>query len=91
VTFVFGEAQLEGNCALASFCRLSKERYGLPPDQSQLRERLTKQAAHELGQTSGPRHCDDWRCVMASSHSVELVDVHSAEFCERRAGVMRER
>ncbi len=79
-TFVFGEAQLEGNCALASLYRLSEEHYGLPADEEKLRERLTKEAVHELGHTFGLRHCEDWECVMASSHSVELVDVKSAEF-----------
>jgi len=80
-TFVFGEAQVGGQCALASFYRLSEEHYGLPPDEGTLRERLFKEAVHELGHTFGLRHCDDWRCVMASSHSVERVDVKSAEFC----------
>jgi len=80
-TFVFGEAQLEGNCALASLYRLSEEHYGLPADEGKLRERLTKEAVHELGHTFGLRHCEDWQCVMASSHSVELVDVKSGEFC----------
>lgn len=80
-TFVFGEAQIEGNCALASLYRLSEEHYGLPADEGKLRERLTKEAVHELGHTFGLRHCEDWQCVMASSHSVELVDVKSAEFC----------
>lgn len=88
-TFVFGEAQLAGNCALASLYRLSEERYGLPADETKLRERLTKEAVHELGHTFGLRHCDDWQCVMASSHSVELVDVKSAEFCEECAGILR--
>ena len=80
-TFVFGEAQLEGNCAVASLYRLQEEHYGLPADERKLRERLFKEATHELGHTFGLRHCDDWQCVMASSHSVELVDVKSAEFC----------
>jgi archaemetzincin len=45
------------------------------------RERLVKEAAHELGHTFGLRHCPDWRCVMSSSHGVELLDVKGAEFC----------
>ena len=88
-TFVFGEAQLKGNCALASLYRLSEEHYGLPADEGKLRERLTKEAVHELGHTFGLRHCEDWQCVMASSHSVELVDVKSAEFCEDCARAVR--
>jgi archaemetzincin len=80
-TFVFGEAQLEGHCAVVSFYRLAEEHYGLPADEGKLRERLVKEAVHELGHTFGLSHCDDWRCVMASSHGVERLDVKGAEFC----------
>ena len=88
-TFVFGEAQLEGNCAVASLYRLSEEHYGLPADEGKLRERLVKEAVHELGHTFGLRHCEDWQCVMASSHSVEMVDVKTAEFCGECVRVVR--
>jgi len=80
-TFVFGEAQIGGRCAVASFYRLQEQLYGLPPDEERLRERLTKETVHELGHTFGLPHCDQWDCVMHSSHSVELVDVKSAAFC----------
>ena len=81
LTFVFGEAQVAGACALVSACRLREEFYGLPPREELFQERLVKEAVHELGHTFGLRHCDDWRCVMASSHAVERIDVKSAEFC----------
>jgi len=81
LTFVFGEAQLAGNCAIVSTHRLREEVYGLPPNPPLLAERLLKEAIHELGHTFGLRHCDDWRCVMTSSHSVEWLDVKAAEFC----------
>ena len=81
LTFVFGEAQLEGRCALVSLCRLREEFYGLPPRDDLLKERLLKEAVHELGHTFGLRHCDDWNCVMASTHAVERLDVKSAAFC----------
>jgi len=81
LTFVFGEAQLDGSCAVVSTARLRDEYYGLPPSEPILRERLLKEAAHELGHTFGLRHCPDWRCVMTSSHGVERLDVKSAEFC----------
>jgi archaemetzincin len=81
LTFVFGEAQLEGNCAVVSTARLKEEFYGLPRSEERMRERLLKEAAHELGHTFGLRHCIDWSCVMASSHSVELLDVKNPEFC----------
>jgi archaemetzincin len=81
LTFVFGEAQLDGNCAVVSTARLHEEFYGMPSSEALLRERLVKEAAHELGHTFGLRHCSDWRCVMSSSHAVERLDVKGAEFC----------
>ena len=81
LTFVFGEAQLSGACAVVSLHRLREEFYGLPARHELLRERLVKEAVHELGHTFGLRHCDDWRCVMTSSHAVERLDVKGAGFC----------
>ncbi|MGH9813862.1 MAG: hypothetical protein ACRD4T_12075, partial [Candidatus Acidiferrales bacterium] len=42
LTFVFGEAQLDGPCALVSLHRLREEFYGLPSAPELLRERLLK-------------------------------------------------
>ena len=81
LTFVFGEAQLDGNCAVVSTARLLEESYGMPKSVDLLRERLFKEAVHELGHTFGLRHCSDWRCVMTSSHGVERLDVKEATFC----------
>ena len=81
LTFVFGEAQLDGNCAVVSTARLQEEFYGMPGREELYRERLLKEAAHELGHTFGLRHCADWRCVMSSSHGVERLDVKGADFC----------
>lgn len=81
LTFVFGEAQLNGPCAVISAHRLRQEFYGLPPNPLRLRERLLKEAVHELGHTLDLRHCEDYRCAMAPSHAVEWVDLKSASFC----------
>jgi archaemetzincin len=64
-----------------SLQRLDERFYGLPARQELLRERLVKEAVHELGHTFGLRHCDDWRCVMTSSHAVDRLDVKGIEFC----------
>jgi len=88
LTFVFGEAESGGRCAVVSLQRLDERHYGLPARQDLLSERLRKEAIHELGHTFGLRHCDDWRCVMTSSHAIERLDVKSWEFCRKcRAGV----
>lgn len=80
-TFVFGEAQLSGQCAVISMFRLRQQLYGLPPDPELTAERLLKEALHELGHTLGLRHCHDWSCPMASSFSIERLDLKSVSFC----------
>jgi archaemetzincin len=79
--YVFGEAQLAGPCAIVSVFRLRQEFYGLDPDNSLLRQRLIKESVHELGHTLDLRHCQDYRCVMASSHAVEWIDLRESSFC----------
>ena len=81
LTFVFGEAQLEGPCALVSSFRLRQEFYGLPPDAGLAHERLVKEAVHELGHTLRLTHCHSYDCVMSASHSVELIDLKGSAFC----------
>jgi archaemetzincin len=62
----------------------------LPADEGKLRERLTRKAVRELGHTFGLRHCEDWQCVMASSHSVVVVvGVKPVEFCEDSARLVQ--
>ncbi|MGA2417061.1 MAG: archaemetzincin family Zn-dependent metalloprotease [Candidatus Sulfotelmatobacter sp.] len=81
LTFVFGEAQMGGPCAVLSAHRLRQEFYGLPSDRDLFRHRVLKEAVHELGHTLSLTHCGDYRCVMASSHAVEWIDLKEEEFC----------
>jgi archaemetzincin len=81
LTFVFGEAQIGGPCAVISAHRLRQEFYGLPPDGGLFRERVIKEAVHELGHTLNLTHCEDYRCVMASSHAVEWIDLKESALC----------
>ena len=81
LTFVFGEAQMGGPCAVVSAHRLRQEFYGLPPDRELFRLRVIKEAVHELGHTLKLTHCDDYRCVMASSHAVEWIDLKESALC----------
>ena len=81
LTYLFGEAQLGGHCAIVSLHRLREEFYGLPPNSTLLWQRLVKEAIHELGHVIGLRHCLDWQCVMASTHDVERLDLKGQEYC----------
>src|ERR1700758_4148220 len=80
--YVFGEAQIGGPCAIVSSFRLRQELYGLERDDALLRERLLKECVHELGHTLALRHCQDYRCVMASSHAVEWIDLRESVLCD---------
>jgi len=91
LTFVFGEAQLQGNCALVSTHRLRQEFYGLPADAQLFRSRLLKEAVHELGHTLSLSHCENYECVMSPSHGVEWIDLKGAHFCEECRAVINDR
>ena len=83
LTYVFGEAQLDGPASVVSSHRLDNRLYGLPDNRHLMFERLVKEAVHELGHTYGLVHCPDGRCVMASSTYVEEIDLKSEHFCDR--------
>lgn len=81
LTFIFGEAQLNGKHALLSVCRLHEEFYSGISNDKLLLERTIKEALHELGHCYGLRHCIDWDCVMHSSPGIEEVDIKGSTFC----------
>lgn len=91
LSYVFGEAQLDGRAAVVSLHRLDNEVYGLPPDPELLFARLVKEAVHELGHTYNLVHCHDDRCVMASSTYVEGIDLKSERFCGSCRELLRAR
>ncbi|MGB9663489.1 MAG: archaemetzincin family Zn-dependent metalloprotease [Ignavibacteria bacterium] len=81
LTFVFGEAQLNGKAAIVSAHRLYPEFYGLPSNEELFLSRLIKEINHELGHTYGLRHCLNFECVMHSSSNVDEIDIKSENFC----------
>ncbi|MBM4168482.1 MAG: archaemetzincin family Zn-dependent metalloprotease [Ignavibacteria bacterium] len=81
LTYVFGEAQLDGTAAVVSSYRLDNSYYGLPADPLLLEQRLIKEAVHELGHTFGLLHCHEYECVMHSSTAVEDIDLKGERLC----------
>lgn len=86
LTFLFGEAQLNGKHSIVSFCRLHEEFYSEKSNKELFFERALKEVYHELGHNYGLIHCPEWDCVMHSSNSVEEVDIKGRYYCGKCIG-----
>jgi archaemetzincin len=82
LTFIFGEAQLNGKHSIVSVCRLHEEFYSGESNEELLYERTKKEVLHELGHNFGLKHCLDWDCVMHSSPGIEEVDIKGNYYCK---------
>ena len=89
LTFVYGQAQLNGRVALMSLARLEQEFYGLVPNQEAFLDRARKEALHETGHTLGLVHCADRSCAMTLSTNIRQIDFKKAAFCEACAALAR--
>jgi archaemetzincin len=83
LNFIFGQATLWGREAFVALPRLRPSFYGLPDDPDLFRQRVLKEAVHELGHTWGLGHCPDPRCVMHFSNTLHDTDVKGVTFCSR--------
>ena len=83
LTFVFGEAQLDGPGAIVSMHRLNNTFYGMPENNTLLVQRIVKESIHELGHTFGLLHCSSPGCVLNTSTYVEDIDQKSDAFCRQ--------
>jgi archaemetzincin len=83
LTYIFGQACLNGRSGIASLYRLSNERYGMDMDEKIILERFKKEVIHELGHTFGLIHCHVPTCVMRSSTYVEDIDQKSMNICPK--------
>ncbi len=89
LTFVFGEAQLNGIAAVVSSHRLANPFYGLPRNDDLSFQRLEKEIVHELGHTFGLYHCHQFECVMRSSTYVEEIDLKRVVLCKQCTSMLQ--
>jgi archaemetzincin len=89
LTFIFGEAQLNGKHSIVSLCRLHEEFYTGKTNEELFFTRAKKEVLHELGHNFGLLHCFDWDCVMHSSNGIEEVDIKGDFYCRHCFGEIR--
>jgi archaemetzincin len=81
LTFVYGEAQLDGKVAVVSSSRLKQEFYGMPHNAELLLQRLLKECLHELGHCYGLIHCGSKHCAMYFSSNILNIDNKQSRYC----------
>jgi len=81
LTYIFGQAFLNGRTGIVSTYRLKNELYGIEANDKLLLERFKKVIIHELGHTFGLKHCYSPSCVMLSSTYMEDIDQKNTNLC----------
>lgn len=87
LTYVFGEAQVNGHAAVVSLRRLKQGQDGQRVPTHLFLERLAKVAVHEMSHVLGLTHCRAPQCLMSFSLGLEQLDALTLRFCpdcERR-------
>lgn len=83
LNFIFGQARKPGRFAVLALPRLRESFRGRPEKPERFRQRVVKEATHELGHTFGFAHCENRHCVMHFSNSLGDTDYKSTHFCDR--------
>jgi archaemetzincin len=89
LNFIFGEARVGGDCCIISTVRLDPLFYSLPFNEKVYLGRVVKEAVHELGHVLGLAHCEDVRCIMHFSNSIEDTDIKHVQPCDPCAAKLK--
>jgi archaemetzincin len=81
LTFVFGEAQLNGKAAVISLFRPRGDANSTNPSLAVVLKRLIKLGVHELGHTFGLGHCREEGCLMGFAANLEKLDQKNLALC----------
>ena len=91
LNFVLRQAYLGGRVAAIYIPRLRQELHIKKSDTKKLVEqRVIKEAVHELGHAFGLTHCEENRCVMHFSNSLQDTDFKHYIFCKRCNKILKE-
>jgi archaemetzincin len=82
LTFVFGDAQLNGRAAIVSLFRPRGDADGILTPRPVYLRRLIKLSLHELGHTFGLEHCSKANCLMGFSSNLEKLDEGELALCD---------
>ncbi len=88
LTYIFGQAILNGKTGIVSTYRLKNEQYGMKKDEYLLLDRLRKVVIHELGHAFGLIHCHIPICVMRSGTYVEDIDQKQHKLCNKCRAIL---
>lgn len=80
LTYVYGEAQLGGTAAILSVHRLIQRPVRSDSDRL-IRDRIAKEAVHEIGHTFHLKHCPDPACIMHYCRGIKDVDQKTDQLC----------
>lgn len=80
LTHVYGEAQLGGKACVVSTYRLKDQISAANPGVI-FKQRIVKEAIHELGHTFNLRHCKEHACIMHYCRTELDVDRKSDQLC----------
>ncbi len=74
LTYVFGEAYMNGTASIMSYARLGTGAGPESVSREMLLDRAVKVGIHEIGHTFNIPHCHHDRCVMRGSHNIMELD-----------------